>query len=205
MKIGIGRAVLECAPHPGPHRGGGGERPRYARRQRDPAGARRPHHPGHAPQRRRRDRLVFRVDQEPSPTCASAARASASRSRATRASSGPSSPSPASSSTRPSSPDCASTSRQQSRRPPRALRERRGRPARGCHWAPRRRAFRPSWRQPRHEARDQGIAFETVTMPFGHIARAIEVDEPAGIMKVLVDPAIERSLEATIVGAEVAS
>ena len=39
-------------------------------------------------------------------------------------------------------------------------------------------------------------------MPFGQIARAIETDEPAGIMKVLIDPATERILGAAIVGAE---
>ena len=39
-------------------------------------------------------------------------------------------------------------------------------------------------------------------MPFGHIARAMEVDEPAGTLKVLIDPATERILGAAIVGAE---
>jgi pyruvate/2-oxoglutarate dehydrogenase complex dihydrolipoamide dehydrogenase (E3) component len=39
-------------------------------------------------------------------------------------------------------------------------------------------------------------------MPFGNIARAIEVDETAGVMKVLVDPKTERVLGAAIVGAE---
>ena len=52
------------------------------------------------------------------------------------------------------------------------------------------------------EARDQGIAYEAATMPFGHIARAMEVDEPAGTLKVLIDPATERILGAAIVGAE---
>lgn len=52
------------------------------------------------------------------------------------------------------------------------------------------------------EARDQGVAFEAATMPFGHIARAIEMDERAGTMKVLVAPDSERVLGAAIVGYE---
>ncbi len=52
------------------------------------------------------------------------------------------------------------------------------------------------------EARKQGIAFETASMPFGYIARAIELDETAGMMKVLIDPATERILGAAICGAE---
>lgn len=39
-------------------------------------------------------------------------------------------------------------------------------------------------------------------MPFGHVARAIEVDEEAGIMKLLIDPQTERVLGAAIVGSE---
>jgi pyruvate/2-oxoglutarate dehydrogenase complex dihydrolipoamide dehydrogenase (E3) component len=52
------------------------------------------------------------------------------------------------------------------------------------------------------KARESGVAFEIATMPFGNIARAIEVDEKAGAMKVLVDPKTEQVLCATIVGAE---
>jgi pyruvate/2-oxoglutarate dehydrogenase complex dihydrolipoamide dehydrogenase (E3) component len=52
------------------------------------------------------------------------------------------------------------------------------------------------------EAKAQGIAYEVASMPFGHIARAIETDETAGTMKVLLDPASERILGAAIVGAE---
>jgi pyruvate/2-oxoglutarate dehydrogenase complex dihydrolipoamide dehydrogenase (E3) component len=52
------------------------------------------------------------------------------------------------------------------------------------------------------EARARGIEFEAATMPFGQIARAIEIDETAGIMKVLIDPASERVLGATLVGAD---
>jgi pyruvate/2-oxoglutarate dehydrogenase complex dihydrolipoamide dehydrogenase (E3) component len=52
------------------------------------------------------------------------------------------------------------------------------------------------------EARDQGLAYEVATMPFGNIARAIELDETAGLLKVIVDPKTERLLGAFIVGAE---
>jgi pyruvate/2-oxoglutarate dehydrogenase complex dihydrolipoamide dehydrogenase (E3) component len=52
------------------------------------------------------------------------------------------------------------------------------------------------------EARARGVAHEVATMPFGQIARAIETGETAGILKVLVDPATERILGASIVGAE---
>lgn len=52
------------------------------------------------------------------------------------------------------------------------------------------------------EARARGVPFEVATMPFGHVARAIELDETEGTMKVLVDPATERILGAILVGAE---
>jgi pyruvate/2-oxoglutarate dehydrogenase complex dihydrolipoamide dehydrogenase (E3) component len=52
------------------------------------------------------------------------------------------------------------------------------------------------------EARARGVAHEIATMPFGWIARALETDETAGVLKVLVDPANEHVLGATIVGAE---
>jgi pyruvate/2-oxoglutarate dehydrogenase complex dihydrolipoamide dehydrogenase (E3) component len=39
-------------------------------------------------------------------------------------------------------------------------------------------------------------------MPFGHIPRAIELDETAGVMKVLIDRKTERVLGAAIVGHE---
>jgi pyruvate/2-oxoglutarate dehydrogenase complex dihydrolipoamide dehydrogenase (E3) component len=51
-------------------------------------------------------------------------------------------------------------------------------------------------------AKTQGLRYEVATMPFGHIARAIETDETAGILKVLLDPESERLLGATVVGAE---
>lgn len=52
------------------------------------------------------------------------------------------------------------------------------------------------------EARARGIEYEVATMPFGHIARAIEMDETAGTMKVLIDPKTERVIGAAIVGYE---
>jgi pyruvate/2-oxoglutarate dehydrogenase complex dihydrolipoamide dehydrogenase (E3) component len=52
------------------------------------------------------------------------------------------------------------------------------------------------------QARAKGIPFEMATMPFGQIARAIEVDETAGTMKVLIDPSSERILGVSLVGAE---
>jgi pyruvate/2-oxoglutarate dehydrogenase complex dihydrolipoamide dehydrogenase (E3) component len=52
------------------------------------------------------------------------------------------------------------------------------------------------------EARVRGVAFEVGSMPFGQVARAIETDEKAGILKVLVDPTTERILGASVVGAE---
>jgi len=51
-------------------------------------------------------------------------------------------------------------------------------------------------------AREQGVRFESATMQFGVVARAIETDETAGVMKVLIDPSTERVLGAAIVGAE---
>jgi pyruvate/2-oxoglutarate dehydrogenase complex dihydrolipoamide dehydrogenase (E3) component len=39
-------------------------------------------------------------------------------------------------------------------------------------------------------------------MPFGRVARAIETDETAGLLKVLVAPATERIVGAFIIGAE---
>jgi len=52
------------------------------------------------------------------------------------------------------------------------------------------------------EAREQGVAVEVATLPFGHVARAIEADVPAGTMKVMIDPATERFVGAAIVGAQ---
>ncbi|MGE5181061.1 MAG: mercuric reductase [Acidobacteriota bacterium] len=52
------------------------------------------------------------------------------------------------------------------------------------------------------EAKAKNIKYELATMAFGDVARAIEVDETAGIFKLLIDPASERILGATIVGCE---
>ncbi len=52
------------------------------------------------------------------------------------------------------------------------------------------------------EARKRGVPHETVTMPFGQIARAIEVGETAGTMKLLVDPSSGKTLGVSLVGAE---
>ncbi len=52
------------------------------------------------------------------------------------------------------------------------------------------------------EAQKKQIPYEVARLPFGSIARAIEVDETAGIVKVLIDPKSEKVLGAAIVGAE---
>ena len=52
------------------------------------------------------------------------------------------------------------------------------------------------------EAKEQGVRYEVATMPFAHIARAIETDERAGVLKILLDPSTERIVGASIVGAE---
>lgn len=54
------------------------------------------------------------------------------------------------------------------------------------------------------EAKERGIEYEAATLPFGDVARAIETDETAGILKVLIDPRSERLLGAAIVGLEAA-
>jgi pyruvate/2-oxoglutarate dehydrogenase complex dihydrolipoamide dehydrogenase (E3) component len=51
-------------------------------------------------------------------------------------------------------------------------------------------------------ARARGIRYQVASMPMADVARAYEVDEKAGLMKVLVDPDADRILGATIVGAE---
>jgi pyruvate/2-oxoglutarate dehydrogenase complex dihydrolipoamide dehydrogenase (E3) component len=52
------------------------------------------------------------------------------------------------------------------------------------------------------EARAAGIAVDVATMPFGSIARAVETDETAGLVKILLDPTTDRILGARIVGAD---
>jgi pyruvate/2-oxoglutarate dehydrogenase complex dihydrolipoamide dehydrogenase (E3) component len=54
------------------------------------------------------------------------------------------------------------------------------------------------------QAKESKLAYEVATMPFGDVARAIETDQLAGTMKVLVDPKTERVLGCRIVGAEAA-
>ena len=51
-------------------------------------------------------------------------------------------------------------------------------------------------------ARARGIRYQVVIQPMADVARAIEVDEKAGLMKVLVDSTAERIVGASIVGAE---
>ena len=52
------------------------------------------------------------------------------------------------------------------------------------------------------EAMERGIEYEVATLPYASIARAIELDETAGLMKLLIDPKSERILGAAIVGLE---
>jgi pyruvate/2-oxoglutarate dehydrogenase complex dihydrolipoamide dehydrogenase (E3) component len=42
------------------------------------------------------------------------------------------------------------------------------------------------------EAKEKGVPFEVATVPFAQVARAIETDEKAGVLKVLIDPAPSR-------------
>jgi pyruvate/2-oxoglutarate dehydrogenase complex dihydrolipoamide dehydrogenase (E3) component len=52
------------------------------------------------------------------------------------------------------------------------------------------------------DARARGYAPEVATMDFGEIARAVETDQRAGTMKILLDPKTEKVLGVSIVGAE---
>jgi pyruvate/2-oxoglutarate dehydrogenase complex dihydrolipoamide dehydrogenase (E3) component len=52
------------------------------------------------------------------------------------------------------------------------------------------------------EARRRGLEIEVAVMPFGNIARAIETDETAGVIKIVLDARSERVLGAFIVGAD---
>ncbi|MFL5433091.1 MAG: mercuric reductase [Myxococcales bacterium] len=52
------------------------------------------------------------------------------------------------------------------------------------------------------EARRRGLRHEVGRMEFGSIARAIETDETAGVLKLILDPASERILGANVVGVE---
>ena len=51
-------------------------------------------------------------------------------------------------------------------------------------------------------ARDRGLEIEVATMPFGNIARAVETDETAGVVKIVLDSKTERVLGAFIVGVD---
>lgn len=51
-------------------------------------------------------------------------------------------------------------------------------------------------------ARARGLNVEVASLPFGSIARAIETDETAGIVKVVLDSQSERLLGASIVGVD---
>jgi pyruvate/2-oxoglutarate dehydrogenase complex dihydrolipoamide dehydrogenase (E3) component len=52
------------------------------------------------------------------------------------------------------------------------------------------------------EARRRGFDIEVAVMPFGTIARAIETDETAGVIKIVLDARTERVLGASIVGVD---
>jgi pyruvate/2-oxoglutarate dehydrogenase complex dihydrolipoamide dehydrogenase (E3) component len=51
-------------------------------------------------------------------------------------------------------------------------------------------------------ARARGLEVQVASMPFGYIARAIETDETAGVVKVVIDAKTERILGAFIVGVD---
>jgi pyruvate/2-oxoglutarate dehydrogenase complex dihydrolipoamide dehydrogenase (E3) component len=52
------------------------------------------------------------------------------------------------------------------------------------------------------EARKAGLPYRVATMPMSRVARALEMDEPRGLMKVLVDPGTRRLLGAAVLGVE---
>ena len=52
------------------------------------------------------------------------------------------------------------------------------------------------------EAREAGHPVRVATMPMNYVARALEVDEPRGLMKVVVDGASDRILGCAILGLE---
>jgi pyruvate/2-oxoglutarate dehydrogenase complex dihydrolipoamide dehydrogenase (E3) component len=52
------------------------------------------------------------------------------------------------------------------------------------------------------EARKQGRPYRAVTMPMNYVARALEMDEARGMMKVLVDPQSRQVLGAAVLGIE---
>jgi pyruvate/2-oxoglutarate dehydrogenase complex dihydrolipoamide dehydrogenase (E3) component len=52
------------------------------------------------------------------------------------------------------------------------------------------------------EAKQQGRPYRTATMPMSSVARALEMDESRGMMKVLVDPESRQILGAAVLGIE---
>lgn len=52
------------------------------------------------------------------------------------------------------------------------------------------------------EARKRGTPYRLARMPMSYVARALEMDEPRGLMKVLVDPESGRLLGAAVLGIE---
>jgi pyruvate/2-oxoglutarate dehydrogenase complex dihydrolipoamide dehydrogenase (E3) component len=52
------------------------------------------------------------------------------------------------------------------------------------------------------EARKAGRPYRVATMPMSYVARALEMDEPRGLMKVLVDPETRGLLGAAVLGVE---
>jgi pyruvate/2-oxoglutarate dehydrogenase complex dihydrolipoamide dehydrogenase (E3) component len=52
------------------------------------------------------------------------------------------------------------------------------------------------------DAKKQGRSYRVATMPMSHVARALEMDESRGVMKVLVDPGSRQLLGAAVLGIE---
>jgi pyruvate/2-oxoglutarate dehydrogenase complex dihydrolipoamide dehydrogenase (E3) component len=52
------------------------------------------------------------------------------------------------------------------------------------------------------DARKQGRSYRVAQMPMSYVARALEMDEARGVMKVLVDPDTRRLLGAAVLGIE---
>lgn len=52
------------------------------------------------------------------------------------------------------------------------------------------------------QAREAGYSIKVARMPMSHVARALEVDEPRGMMKVVIDATNDRILGAAILGLE---
>jgi pyruvate/2-oxoglutarate dehydrogenase complex dihydrolipoamide dehydrogenase (E3) component len=50
------------------------------------------------------------------------------------------------------------------------------------------------------EAKTRGVAYELAQIPLANVARAIEMGETAGLMKILIDPKTEAILGAALLG-----